>query len=211
MIQIFDEKKLEDALKQGNIQDKFSCVDLSFLLFQYDDGELINYIRNPCKYLQFLVQGELVIYAQQKNGSRRYIHQVSAPAVIGDMEFLYQQENGLLIEAKKTVVCVALQTELYRAVLEKDAAFLRFLLRSVSEKLYFYTHDDTAFLTIRDKAEYYIVHRAPEQTIIDIGKTAVQLQCSRRQLQRALQQLQREGIIEKQGKGRYFLRKNVPF
>lgn len=211
MIQIFDEKKLEDALEQGKIRDKFSCSDLSFLLFQYDEGELINYTGNPCKYLQFLIQGELMIYAQQKNGSRHYIHQVSAPAVIGDMEFLYQQESGLLIEAKKTVICVALQTELYRTVLEEDATFLRFLLRSVSEKLYCYTHNDTAFLTIRDKAEYYIVHRAPEQTITDIGKTAVQLQCSRRQLQRALQQLQQEGIIEKQGKGQYFLRKNVPF
>lgn len=75
-----------------------------------------------------------MIYAQQKNGSRHYIHQVSAPAVIGDMEFLYQQESGLLIEAKKTVICVALQTELYRTVLEEDATFLRFLLHSVKEK-----------------------------------------------------------------------------
>lgn len=26
---------------------------------------------------------------------------------------------------------------------------------------------------IRDKTEYYIIHRAPEQTITDIGKTSV--------------------------------------
>lgn len=66
MIQIFDEKKLEDALEQGKIRDKFSCSDLSFLLFQYDEGELINYTGNPCKYLQFLIQGELMIYAQRR-------------------------------------------------------------------------------------------------------------------------------------------------
>ena len=108
-------------------------------------------------------------------------------------------------EAMGEVLCVALAVGRYRAALDQDPTFLRFLLDSLGEKV------QTVFLLgnssqpVEEKLLAFLRDFAPDHRITSIHAATMKLQCSRSQLQRAVRSLCDRGLLVRTGKGRYRL------
>ena len=88
-------------------------------------------------------------------------------------------------------------------MLEQDVCFLRFLLRSITEKLEQSAHTEAVGGTLEDRLLHWMDFRCPDGKLTKIGETAALLHCSTRQLQRVLRQLTETGVLLRTGKGVY--------
>ena len=63
MEQVHDEKILERYINLYHIYEIFDTKNLTFRLYQYERGEILNYNRDFSNHLQFLVSGAVQIYS----------------------------------------------------------------------------------------------------------------------------------------------------
>ena len=102
-------------------------------------------------------------------------------------------------------LCIVLPLASTKELLLNDNRFLRYLLNSVTEKLMLYSSSQSNFSTLEESFLSYLSERCPDQTFSGVEKMAMQLHCSRRQLQRVLKKLLEEGRLVKLSKGSYRL------
>lgn len=202
MKQIQDPKKLREYLDRYQIEALFATKQLPFQLCQYERGEILNYLRDPGSFLRFVVSGAVQIYAVRSDGSRAPLRYEDQFTLLGDMEFCGEPPSPFLVEAAERVICVELPLYHCREQLLEDNTFLRFLLRSVARKAGF-AKQEAEYATIEQKLLYHMTNNCPGGELRGMEAAAVQLRCSRRQLQRALRTLCEKGRIEKLGKGVY--------
>lgn len=205
MKQIKDERKLSVFLDQYQIRSLFSTENLTFRLYQYEKGEILNFLRDSNCFLQFLVSGSVQIYAVHKDGRRRPVCLVEEFTVLGDMEFCGEAPDLFLVEATGKVICIELSLKECRESLLNDNVFLRYLLHSVAHKMAMFSQAEAMFTSLEEKLLYYFRHGCPGQELKGVDAAAMRLCCSRRQLQRLLKSLTERNIVEKLGKGTYRL------
>lgn len=203
---IRDKKQIEFWLEKGNILKNFDTQNLIFEGYRYEKGE---YIITPGERLDkilFLVEGTVQIYWIRDDGSISPVNQVKNSAVIGDLEFSNYGIPPFFVEAKSSVICIALSTQKYRRELDCDLRFLHMLLKSYAEKIEVFSTLDVVATTLEERVLLYLNDICPSHELKGIEATLSQLRCSRRQLQRVLKKLCEENKIEKIGKGRYRLK-----
>lgn len=100
-----------------------------------DKGELLTSSLEHLDNILSLVSGSVQIYAIQKDGGIGYIGLITRPSILGDIEYTLRDGNAFYSEAWSEVIYLALSISQYREVLDRDAAFLRMLLDSVTRKL----------------------------------------------------------------------------
>ena len=206
MKQVHDEKMLERYINRYHINEIFDTKNLTFRLYQYERGEILNYNRDFSNHLQFLVSGAVQIYSIRGDGSRYPLCLLNDFTLLGDMEFCGETSLPFLVEATRKVMCIELPLYDFRNALLNDNAFLRFLLRSVGHKMALFTQSEAAFTSLEEKLLHFLKYDCPDHQFQGVEATAIQLRCSRRQLQRLLKSLTEKGIIEKRGKGIYRLK-----
>jgi len=202
--ELTDQKLVGELLQKHNILSYFETDGLEFLLFQYEKGEILNNIRNPSDYLQFVIEGTVEIYYQREKGSRFSFGRTAGMALLGDMEFATGAPSALLMEAKDTVLSLALPLEPFRKVLWEDRVFLRFLLKSVANTLAEFSQIESNYGTAEEKLLAYI-EQLPGQTIYSVEAGARAIHCSLRHTHRGLAALLEKGRIERVEKGKYRL------
>ena len=205
MIKIQDPEQIQSWLEKGNIRSYFSTPNLNFLVYQYEKGEKITSPDKKLKEIVFITEGTIRIYGLRDNGTVTPVNQQTAPVIIGDIEFVEQGITPFFTEAVTNVTCVALPIKPYEQQLHTDIRFLHTLLHSYAEKLQFFAFVDAPAETIKERVLLYLKNICLDHEIKGIEAAVLQLRCSRRQLQRALQQLCMDGKIQKIGKGRYRL------
>lgn len=201
MNELFDSEKINDYLERYHIREIFETKELDFRLFVYEKGELIVNAEDTLSYFRFLVEGSFWIYAIREDGSYFRIGQGEAPALFGDVEFASGAVSPFYAEAAERVLCVVLSFERYRNVLARDASFLRFVMRSLAQKVEMLSNRETENCNLTERVLLYADRHAGR--IEHVEEVARQLHCSRRQLQRILKQLQEENRIVRLGKGKY--------
>ena len=174
------------------------------MLFRSEKGERLD-ILNPEEYLSFLVNGSIEISANRADGTSYPIGYLDSFTCIGDMEFCGKRDDTHQIEARTTALCIVLPLGTAKEFLLDDNRFLRYLLTSVTEKLMLYSSSQSNFSTLEEAFLSYLSKRCPDQTFSGVEKMAMQLHCSRRQLQRVLKKLLEEGQLVKLSKGSYRL------
>ena len=148
-----------------------------------------------------------------------YLQKYEIPSLFNtpDLAFsLYQFEKGERLDILNpeeylsflvtTALCIVLPLGTAKEFLLDDNRFLRYLLTSVTEKLMLYSSSQSNFSTLEEAFLSYLSKRCPDQTFSGVEKMAMQLHCSRRQLQRVLKKLLEEGRLTKLSKGSYRLR-----
>lgn len=205
MKQIKDERKLSGFLERYRIRTLFSTQNLPFCLFQYEKGEILNYIRDSNCFLRFLVSGSVQIYTVYQNGNRRPICLVEEFTVLGDMEFSGEVHDLFLVEATGEVLCIELSLQECREKLLNDNVFLRYLLHSVAHKMAMFSRTEAMFPSLEEKLLHYFEQDCPDRELQGVEAAAMRLCCSRRQLQRLLKSLTERNLVEKLGKGAYRL------
>lgn len=205
MKQVHDEKMLKQYINRYHINEIFDTQNLTFRLYQYERGEILNYSRDSSNYIQFLVSGAVQIYSVRGDGSRYPLCLLNDFTLLGDMEFCGETSLPFLVEATRKVMCIELPLYDFRNALLNDNTFLRFLLRSVGHKMALFAQSEAAFTSLEEKLLHFLKYDCPNHQFQGVEATAVQLRCSRRQLQRLLKSLSDRQMIEKIGKGTYRL------
>jgi len=108
-------------------------------------------------------------------------------------------------EVTRTVYTIELPLEALRPTLQQDVRFLNFLLDTMSTKFAGTSMDLVGFSDLRERLLYHIRYECSNQTITSVSQTAFRLNYSLRQTQRVLQELTKEGLLKRIGKGHYAL------
>ena len=174
-----------------------------------EKGEILTAPHKVQQYLFFVVSGKVQVYGVDAEGRKIPVNLVSKGSVLGDVEFCRQDHSVMISEALTEVVCIGVSVPLYRKILEDDNRFLRFLLKSVSSKVYLTEAIDAPVISVEEKLLHYMEQECPDGLISGIEHASLRLRCSRRQLQRLLSSLCDEGHIIKIKKGSYQLADKV--
>ena len=191
-------------LEAQKIMEHFSTCKPDFLLMHYAPGELLTNPFFPSQYLQFIVQGDLLLYNMPDEDSTIMLQTAyNELAFLGDMEFLDAQFTPFFVEARTDVYTLALHLDRYREILQKDPAFLLFLSRTLANKLNGATISSSRDLPLRKRVLLSLQHAREGQILQNIGHLAKTLNVSNRQLLRVLKDLCREGFLAHREKGVY--------
>lgn len=88
-------------------------------------------------------------------------------------------------------------------MLLSNNSFLILICNSLSAKIGTMTTIDAVPAFLTERVMSYMKYKCGDGTLKEIEKTAFQLHCSARQLQRILNQSERAGLVKKIGKGTY--------
>ena len=193
----------QTLLDTWKIPSLFSTENLVFSLVEFQPGEFLTSPNQETRRLLFLVQGSVAIRSIHPDGSEYVLTGEGQLTILGDVEFVTKKPPAFYAQASTPVLALTLPLGTYAAVLEQDVCFLRFLLRSITEKLEQSAHTEAVGGTLEDRLLHWMDFRCPDGKLTKIGETAALLHCSTRQLQRVLRQLTETGVLRRTGKGVY--------
>lgn len=202
---IKDPVLLSNIIEEMDLQSKMDLDIVRLELRKAEKGELLSGPHVRQKYIFILATGIVQIYGVGFDGRRIPVNLVNRGSVIGDVEFCSQRNSNLFSEVKKEAICVCVSIEEYREVLENDIRFLRWILASISQKVYLTRVSEGTVISVEEKLLAYLREECENFTLQGVEQATLRLRCSRRQLQRILQKLCDEGLIEKTGRGVYRL------
>lgn len=201
-----NQELLEEALKKWNIPLLFDSAGLQFQLIKYHKGELLAAPFKPMEQLLFLVRGKVSIYGLREDGSSFSVYLANQSVVLGDVEFIRKEPLPFYAEAMDSqVLCLALSMERHREALERDVRFLNFLLHSVADKFNMFFQMGNPSQPVEEKLVSFLRDIQPDHTLRGMDTAALQLHCSRSQLQRVVRKLCGEGVLIRIKKGEYRL------
>lgn len=203
---IQDAGQTAKVVQEYHIDEYFTAKSMPFQLRQYEKGEFLCSPFKPLEDFLFLVNGSVYLYDLRQNGGTRPIGIASSVTLFGDMEFATGMPSSFFAEVTENAECLALPMKAYRDALWADAIFLGHAVRALAKKMALNTGLDISSASLEEKVLRYMESQAGTPGISHVGKTAICLHCSRRQLQRVLKKLCGDGRIFKSGKGQYILR-----
>ena len=86
----------------------FDTKELSFRLYQYEAGEILDSRDGVAKNLRFIVKGGAHIYSVREDGSYYPVGVTKGFTLLGDMEFCGETELPLIVEVIRAMTCVEL-------------------------------------------------------------------------------------------------------
>ena len=200
---IHDDALRNSYIRKGNILSYFRIDDPELLLLRYSPGDLLTAPFSPSQYLQFVVDGELLLYDMPDDSSvisfRATDHNVQ---IFGDMELIDPQFTPFFVEAKTEVYALAMYHSKYKDVLLDDPVFLRHVCLSLAKKLQAAT-EPQEYLPLKDRVAHIIQRSETGGLITDIAHLSHSLNVSNRQLIRILKRFCEEGVLEHIKKGVY--------
>lgn len=204
---IQDQKLMKSYLDSRKIRELFGSAMPPFLLLRYSPGELLTTPFSPSQYLQFIVDGDLLLYEMPDEESViTLLTDNNDITILGDVELIDARFTPFFVEAKTTVYTLAVYLEQYREQLLNDSVFLLHLCRCLANKL------NGAVISSRNaslkKRVCLSLQKAkPGDRFSNIGRLAQSINVSSRQLLRVLKELCEQGILEHPEKGVYIVRK----
>ena len=171
-------------------------------MIEYEQGETIINPLEKTSYIQFVVEGTLLISFIDLEGKQTIVSQSEELCILGDMEFVDDLNPMFFAEAKTNVKTIALSLKKYKEGLNQDLQFLHTLLNSIASKLKQSSTNQFVYQSVEERFLYYMRYYC-HGTLKSIKEATSYLHCSQRQLQRVLKKLCDEEIIVREGKGKY--------
>ena len=202
---VHDRKRRDRYIREQHILDHFSICKPDFLLMHYSPHELLTNPFSPSQYLQFIVEGELLLYDMPDEESTVTIQtSFNDVQLLGEVEFLDAQFTPFFVEASTDVYTLAIYQSRYRDILLKDPVFLLYLCRTLANKLNGAVAD-SRHMPLKHRVEVSLRYAAENEKITNIAHLAKSLNVSNRQFLRVLKELCEEGVLEHEKKGVYRL------
>lgn len=181
-------------------------------LFQFDNGEVVCRNGEILDRLFILVEGKLKISISLPNGKSLLLRFNNPLALIGDVEFINHSEVRSNVETVNRSLLIGISNRILHETPSSNSAFLKFLLRNVSYKLYTFSNFSSLNLLFPVEnrfASYLISTLSPD----DVSSFANEIKTSKlteiaellgtsyRHLNRVVNKFSSEDIIERK-KGR---------
>ncbi len=208
---IRDPLLLAHYIEARQIMSHFSTFSPEFQLRYYSPGELLTNPFSPSRYLQLVVDGDLLLYEMPDENSTAQIHATYQEVLLlGEVELLDNHFTPFFVEAASDVYTVSLRLDRYREQLLQDPAFLLHICYSLNTKLNNAVASAVS-APLKDRITRYLVSVDDGQPITDIARLAARFHASPRQMLRVLKEFCEEGVLVKRKKGEYILtRRPVP-
>ncbi len=195
-------EKIQDAIVKHNIALYFSTLPENMYLVSYQKGEDIFFRLKPDEQFLFLLEGTIRILDIHEDGSVSQLIESNHFAILGDMEFIMPDRQTLEVQAVTAVRFLAVPFD--RKKMEKDPVLLYHIAYSIAEKLNLSAEAEMKPASLQERLLFYMKERWSGR-LIGVEKAAMQLHCSRRQLQRILKEMTEKQMIMKESKGVYRL------
>ena len=208
---IHDPKLLNAYAEKRGLRGIFTGEPPAMMLRHYSPGELLTNPFSPSEYLQFVVDGELLLYNMPDEESTVMLQTTyNEVDLLGDVELLDAKFTPFFVEARTDVYTLAVSLERYRARLLNDPVFLRHLCLCLANKLNGAVVSNRQ-MSLRKRVLLSLQHAEVGDCVTEIGHLARTLDISSRQLLRVLKELCAEGVLKHEKKGVYvILRKPGP-
>lgn len=205
MERIFDKDKLTEIGKGAQLDKLFDTKDLQYFAYEYKKGE---FLQQPCmeeEQLQIVVSGTISIYCVREDGSKYSLAHSEGMYLLGDMELFFPASAPFFAEALTDTISIGIPLKQYRTALRQDIKFLNFLSETLAKKLSSVANSEAVNLSLDERVLNHMNYHCENKILEGIEKTAFRLHCSDRQLQRILNSLESQNIVQKCGKGKYRL------
>lgn len=205
MKRITDKKEIDRILDKTKIHQYFDTPNLLFTIRKYSKGELLKRPLDGDDVFQFVIDGDVHIYYIRENGTKYFLSHHKGFFTLGDMELFESIKNPVYAEALGDVTSITISLTQYRTQLLNDNKFLKLNLKTLSETLSVATTNTVIDSPLPERLLNHMKYHCPNGILHGIEKAAFRLNCSSRQLQRILNELEKKEIIKKCGKGKYKL------
>ena len=190
-------------IREKKLEALFGTEMPNFMLLHYSPGDLLTTPFSPSHMLQFVVEGNLLLYQMPDEESFTTVPTTyNEVSVLGDVELINAHFMPFFVEATNDVYTLAVLLDHYRQQLLDDPVFLRFLCRNFADKL-----DGAVASTrnypLRERVRPSLMLTEPGQQITDIARLARSINVSPRQMIRVLKEFCEEGALAHEKKGVY--------
>ncbi len=202
MKKIYNISKIAEALDSCIYADTLRSLQVPFFLIEYESGESVsNY-----NYFQVVISGDLSISFIRDDGSAYSLSNEGKDYIIGEMDLFVAGDGNVLAEAISSLLTIAIDTVQYKDKLLHNIAFLQLMATTLANKIRTITNADAAPSSLSERTLNYMKFKCNDHILSGIEKTAFRLHCSPRQLQRILNQFEKDNVVTKIGKGRYVMK-----
>jgi CRP-like cAMP-binding protein len=204
------DKQLLYFINKFNISSVFQNNITEYMkLDKFNKGEHILRANQKLEFLYFMVEGKAKVFTLLKNGKSLLLRFYNPFVVIGDVEFIDGTPVTCNVEAISPVTCIGVPLEVLQKSATNDPVFLKFICKSLSEKLAKNSVSSSINLLypLENRLASYILAIAEENRSSSsfngiytdkLTEMADLLGTSYRHLIRIINKLTLEGIIEKQ-------------
>lgn len=155
MKKIYDQNLINQIKKRYKIDEYFS-KKYEFIMIEYEQGETIINPLEKTQYIQFVVEGTLLISFINLEGKQTIVSQSEELCILGDMEFVDDLNPMFFAEAKTKVKTLALSLKEYKESLNQDFQFLHTLLNSIAAKLKQSSTNQFVYQSVEERFLHYI-------------------------------------------------------
>ncbi len=202
MKKIYNISKIAEALDSCIYADTLRSLQVPFFLIEYESGESVsNY-----NYFQVVISGDLSISFIRDDGSAYSLSNEGKDYIIGEMDLFVAGDGNVLAEAISSLLTIAIDTVQYKDKLLHNIAFLQLMAATLANKIRTIANADAAPSSLSERTLNYMKFKCNDHILSGIEKTAFRLHCSPRQLQRILNQFEKDNVVTKIGKGRYVMK-----
>ncbi|WP_088042859.1 Crp/Fnr family transcriptional regulator [Bacillus sp. EAC] len=209
MKEIVSENLLNKFVSKYDLDQIFDKTVFSEMkLFQLDSGEILCRSGEILDRLFILVEGKFKISISLPNGKSLLLRFNNPLALIGDVEFINHSEVRSNVEAVNRSLVIGISNRILHETLSSNSAFLKFLLKNVSYKLYTFSNFSSINLLfpVENRFASYLVSTlladdassfANEIKTSKLTEIAELLGTSYRHLNRVVNKFSSENIIER--------------
>lgn len=202
MKKIYNTSKIDGALNACIYADTLRSLQVPLFLIEYGSGECVS----DHNYFQVVISGDLSISFIRDDGSAYSLSNGSKNYIIGEMDLFVVGDDNVLAEAISPLLTIAIDTVQYKDKLLHNIAFLQLTATTLANKISAMTNADVAPSSLSERILDHMRSKCDDHILSGIEKTAFRLHCSPRQLQRILNQFEKDNVVTKIGKGRYIMK-----
>lgn len=205
MKKIYDKSRIREAISENKYKDLLESLETELFLMEYEPGELICAPWLDDSLFQIVLSGELSIYFIRNDGTRYSLAAGQDGYVLGEMDLFLIKNSNIYARVTKKLTSIAFITKYHKEKLFQNSRFLYLVGESMAQKMAAMTSLDAAPSSLQERVLSYMEFQCEGGKLKGIEKTAFRLHCSARQLQRILNEYEKNGLVVKTGKGAYQL------
>ena len=201
------DRRIADYLQQFGLSELFpEHVRQEMFVARYSGGERLFSQSDEAQTLYFLVEGKLKISMLSPEGKRLILAFKTPFDIVGDVEYVRHCPFINTVEAVTDIVVIGVSYEALRKHLADNAAWLQFLLETITKKFETKTRSMNFNLlyTVDVRVASYLLSMTPDQQMLDstsLVDMADLIGTSYRHLNRVLRQFEGAGwIVKKRGR-----------
>ena len=209
MKQIIEKRRVSDLVAASPYRQLLEKLNIPLFLELYEAGEFISAPWKQQALFQIVCQGEISIYYVRDDGSKYSLSQGREAYCLGEMALFKKDDTTVFAQAVTDVTCLAFLIAGNEEKLLENNQFLRLICQNVTDKLSAAMIRDAVSSSLVERVWNYMQFKCENGILKGLERTAFQLHCSERQLQRIMNDFQSKNIVEKIGKGTYRLKDDI--